>query len=196
MQKQPIDIEALLQWAIARSGRLPWRLDDERELSMNKGLTARLRRRPKVGWETASVCAGLTIRSGRLLAPGKLVPGPDADIVLEAIQRLPDPAVAATVIYCARSRIRPNWMPGVDPKQVQVLVRCKKKHRRVRAQTIWEPCSPAAVRAAREGYAQWHAALSTLARELDGHLSGWEISGFAAPAEPWTEKSATLEKIS
>jgi hypothetical protein len=54
-----------------------------------------------------------------------------------------------------------------------------------RTYTVWEPCSPAAVRIARDAYGRWHAALRQLAKELDGMLDGYRITELAAPERPW-----------
>lgn len=170
------DIEDLLQWAVSRSGRLPWRRDDERDLTMNP-YTARLRRRPKIGWHEAEVYA-LTINGRtRVLSARRLVPGSDAERVLVAIAGLGDAALSEMVRACARSRIRPDWMPGVEPKRVERLRRHRKKHRGM-VRYEWAPCSPADVLAARAAYSRWHAALVLLGERL-------ACSGLAAPSEPW-----------
>lgn len=192
---QPVDIEHLLQWAVGRSGRLPWRRDDERDLGGNHGLTARPRRRPKIGWHEAEVYA-LTVRGPRQLTPRMLIPGPDAEIVLAAVKAL-EPATAAVVIACARGKIRPDWMPGVEPKRVLRAryvpnLKRKKRHRRTLVPR-WEPCSPAELQAARDVYVRWHAALEALADQLQGRLAGWTVCGFLAPATPW---QAEREKTS
>lgn len=182
---QPIDIEALLQWAVARSGRLPWDLARNRELAFDGGVTAQLRRKPRMGWSLAEACAGL--RLGGSPMPAMMKPGRDAERVVLAVRRL-DPADAATVIACARAKIRPDWMPGVAPR----LVERPRSHRKCkpgqkRSRMVWEPCDPGAVRAARGIYTRWHAAVRTLADTLRGVLDQWEINGFAASAEPWSE---------
>lgn len=180
---QPVDIEDLLQWALSRSGRLPWRRDDDRELTLNP-YDARPKRRDKIGWATAEVYA-LTINGRtRVLAPRLRVPGADAERVMVAIAMLGDSALSEQVRACARSRIRPDWMPGVVPVRVEDSRRCRRKHKRMR-RFRWSPCSPEDVRAAREAYARWHAALCRLATELDGELAGWRVEGPAAPAAPW-----------
>lgn len=185
--QQPIDIEMLLQWVIARTGRLPWRRDHESELSMNRGLTARPKRRDKIGWATAGIMV-VTVSGYRQGAVVMRRPGPDAEIILAAIQCL-DPATAAAVIACARSKICPDWMEGVVPRRVMKPVYGYKRNRRRRGRSImapaWEPCSPAAVHAARAAYARWHSALAVLAEALDGQLEGWRITGCAVPATPW-----------
>lgn len=175
------DIEALLQWAVSRSGRLPWYRDDWRELTLNP-YTARPRRKPIVSWTLAQACAGLTI--GGRPVPARMQPGPDAHRVLAAIQALDDPATAAIVIACARGKIRPDWMEGIEPRRVMSTRRHRKKHRRV-VHCEWAPCSPEDVRLARLAYSRWHAALLLLADRLDGELAGWLVTGFAAPVEPW-----------
>lgn len=182
---QPIDIEALLQWAVSRSGRLPWRRDDEKQLTLNP-YDARPKRRDKIGWGTAEVYALNVNGRTRVLAPRRRIPGADAERALVAIAMLGDPALSEQVRACARARIRPDWMPGVEPRRVEHKRRHRKKHRPV-ARFEWEPCSPAELQAARDAYSRWHAALLRLADTLQGELQGWRISGFAAPPHPWQE---------
>jgi hypothetical protein len=182
----PIDIERLVQWAVARSGKLPWDRTRDRELAFDRGLTARHRRRPRTIWLLAEATAGLSFGRGRS-APARMTPSPDAEQVFAAIKRL-DPAVVASVIACARSKIRPDWMPGVEPKLVprEVSRKHKRGHRRkLQVRLVWEPCDPAVVRAVRDQYGRWHKALSTLLSALRGALDGWELTGFEAPSEPW-----------
>ena len=118
-----------------------------------------------------------------------MIPGPDASQVLMAIQLLDDTAAAASVLACARNRIRPDWKPGVEPKRVETTRRHRKKHR-LAIRYEWQPCSPEDVRLARDAYSRWHAALQTIALRLEGRLENWRISGISAPAEPWIKKSA------
>lgn len=185
--QQPIDIEALLQWAVARSGRLPWRRDHPSELSMNRGITARPRKSEKIGWATAGIMV-VTV-SGR--RQGSIVmrrPGPDAALVIDAIMRL-EPAVAAVVLACARSRIRPDWMDGVVPQRVMRPIYGYKRNRRRRGRPLmapaWHPCSPADVQAARDSYTRWHMALLALVEDVGGTLASWRITGCDVPATPW-----------
>jgi hypothetical protein len=115
-------------------------------------------------------------------------PGSDAGIILAAIQCL-EPATAAAVIACARSKIRPDWMEGIEPRRVMKPIYGYKRNRRRRGRPIlapgWEPCSPADVQAARAAYARWQSALEMLADALGGQLEGWHITGCAVPATPW-----------
>ena len=179
--RSPIDIEALVSWAVRRSGALPWGGTRDRELMFDQGLTAKAKRKPHVDWATAEACAGIAF-NGRPIR-SRMTPGPDGARVLLAIGML-DPAAAALVLACGRGGIRPDWMPGVEPRLVAKSKRCRKGHRR-RLAAVWEPCSPEAIRLARDAYRRWHAALTRLADQLDGALDVWEIAGFAAPGEPW-----------
>lgn len=185
---KPVDIEDLLQWAVSRSGRLPWMRTGWRELSMNRGLTARPKRREKIGWDLATVGTGLRLGSGRQV-PAQMTPGPDATRVLAAIQALDDPAAAAAVIACARSRIRPDWMEGIVPRRVMRSIYGHKRNRQRRGRPImvpaWSPCSPADVVAAHAAYSRWHKALGELRERLHGELVGWNIVSLDAPMEPW-----------
>ncbi len=183
-----IDVEHLLQWAVQRTGKLPWSRDGEGDLSFDHGLTAKLRRRPKIGWATAQVTAGLW-RAGRPLS-ASVTPHGDIAVVIDAIKHLP-PAIAAMVLACARSGIRPDWMPGVEPKMVQKHL-YKRRHGKRRGRhvphlvMVWD-IEPATVRAARDAYAQWHQALTAMAVVLPASLSRWQVRGIGAPASPWND---------
>lgn len=171
--KAAIDIEALLSWAIAQSGHLPWHGVSERELMYDHGYTVVPRH-----------CSREYRGGGAVLARAT---DDDAATVIAAIKGL-DGAIAAVVIACARSGIRPDWMAGVEPRLVPrsayAKTRGKKRHRRA-VQMVWVPCHPDAIRAAREIYQRWHLALQRLMSELAGELGAWEINAFSAPAEPW-----------
>jgi hypothetical protein len=178
-----VDIEELLQWALARTGRLPWRRDNWRELTLNP-YTAQLRRRPPGNWSLAVACAGTSFSLGTG-APAMRIPGSDAELVMLAIAGLGDPVLCEIVRGCARSRIRPDWRPGIVPRRVARMERSRRSHRRVQ-RLYWVPCSPDEVRAARDAYSRWHAALLRLSRALNGRLSEWQIIGLGAPGEPWS----------
>lgn len=186
--KQLVDIEELVQIALARGATLPWVRDDERELSFDRGLTVCPRRRPKVTWFEAEACAGLSFGTPRPRHPRR-DPGTDAARIIAAIRRL-DPRAAAMVIACGREKMRPDWKPGIEPRQVE-RKRSWRKCRRGQKRThqVWEPCSPAAVQAARNAYSQWRAALVRLSAALDGVLDGYQIAGIGAAAAPWEEKA-------
>lgn len=184
-QKTPIDIEALLQWAVARSGRLPWVRDDYRSLTLNP-YSAQPRRRPVTSWTLAIACAGQRLFVGAG-TPATMIPGADAERVLQAIAGLGDPALCETVRVCARARIRPDWMEGIEPRRVAKRIRCRRQHRLV-TKWVWEPHSPEQIRAARDAYARWHRALLTLSEKLRDDLNDWHINGLAAPAAPWDQR--------
>lgn len=179
--RQPIDIEALLQWAIGQSGHLPWRGVSARELMFDYGFTV-----------IPKGCRREFRGGGTLLSRAI---DDDAAVVVEAVKAL-EGGIAGVVIACARKGIRPDWMEGIEPRLVPRLAypkkRGKKKHRR--AVTMeWKPCHPQVICAARDVYRRWHAALAALAVELDGALIGWRIKGLAAVPEPWAisgEKAA------
>lgn len=183
-ERQPIDIEALVYWALSRTGRLPWDRARDKELAFDRGVTAKPRTAPPGNWALAEACAGLKLGNNRPL-PAHIDPGPDAHRVLAAIRAL-DPKSASLVLACGRTQIRPDWMEGIEPRQVEKRRswrRCKGGQSRIRL--VWEPCHPDAIRAAHESYTRWHEALITLAFRLRDGLDGWQINGLAAPAEPW-----------
>lgn len=182
----PVDIEFVVSWAVARSGRLPWDNARDTELMFDQGLTAKLRRRPPSDWQLSQALAGVR-RERRPLRP-MMVPSGDAERVIAAIKRLPA-AAASTVLICGRGKIRPDCMLGIVPVRVPRLVRCKKRHQLV-TRMFWEPRDPASIRAARDIYAAWHAAMRRLVDELQGTLDAWQINGFAAPARPWEGEAA------
>lgn len=177
----PIDIEFLVQWAVARSGRLPWDRTRDRELMFDQGLTAKPRHRMPSSWVLAEACAGLRHNSRAL--PAIMRPGPDAERVIEAIKRL-NPSTAANILACARAKIRPDCMLGIEPRRVPRSYRGRKSHRRA-IRMEWEPCTPEAICAARAIYMQWHVGMTALAECLRGGLEAWDINGFRAPAQPW-----------
>lgn len=179
-----VDIEALVQTILMPRPSLPWARDDDRELSLDRGVTARPRRRPRVSWFEAEACAGMRFHTPRTRRPAR-DPGPDAARVIAAIRRL-DPRAAAMVIACGRNRVRPDWMPGVEPR----LVERRRSHRRCkpgqkRSYQIWEPCSPDAVRLVRDAYAVWYKGLVALMTALDDTLDTYRVTGLEAPARPW-----------
>lgn len=185
--KPAIDIEELLQWAVARSGKLPWMRDNWRALTLNP-YTVQPRRRPITSWTLAVACAGQRLRVGAG-RPAMMMPGSDGERVLAAIAGLGDPALCEMVRVCARRRIRPDWKEGVEPvrRPRAGYPRRRNGARRGRpvVRLVWEPCSPDQIRAARAAYSRWHRALTSLAETLQSELSEWQINGFAAPAAPW-----------
>ena len=175
--RRPVDIERLLWWAMEQTGYLPWKGVSPRELMFDHGYTVLPRG-----------CSREYHGGGTLL---RRAVDEDAATVIAAIMAL-DPVIAGVVIRCAREKIRPDWMPGVEPKQVQRPIswrkgrrkRGKRGHRAVFV-TVWEPCDPAAIRAARAAYEDWHEAVNALAAGLAGMLIDWKIKGFRAPRLPW-----------
>ena len=190
-RRQPIDAEALIGWALSQSGRLPWQNASRLALDINDGLTARPRRRQMATRAEFEAQAGMnTPRTGLVTPPRR--PSRDALRVISAIMALGG-ATASLVVACGHSGIRPNWLPGVEPRQVPIVKRNGRRHKKGHRPIIvmvWKPCEPAAIRAAREAYRRWHGGVAAVARAVDGALDAWEISGFAAPAEPWRVATA------
>lgn len=180
MEKTPIDIEVLLQWAIGQSGHLPWRGVSPRELMFDYGYTV-IPRGCERGWHGGGTLLRLSIDD-------------DASRVIEAIKRL-EPRVAGIVIACARSQIRPDWMQGVEPKRVprKIYQRVSRRGRRRHRSTtvmVWN-IDPAQIAAARSIYERWHAALTRLAVMLDGSLDRWVAKLPQAHPQPWTDDHTT-----
>jgi len=172
-----VDIEALVQWAIAQTGYLPWRNPSAEDLAMDHG------------WDCVPKSArALYQQSGGIALKCKGGIAVEAVIVVQAIKALPA-AMAAQVIPHAREASRPNALIGIEPRRVGKKVYGRKRNgkRRGRPATVmsWAPCSPEAICDARSAYSLWHAGLSRLAKVLMGQLTHWEINGFAAPAAPW-----------
>ncbi len=161
---------------------MPWANASRRELEFDHGLDAQPRRRPHIGWTDAEALAGLTLGRSSVVVP-RTRRGADAALVIETIKLL-EPATAALVIANGRAGSRPDWLPGIVPRQVPVRKRCRKRHRKVAA-LVWAPCDPSAIRAARDAYRRWHRGVALVMERLDHGLEGWEIRGFAAPGEPW-----------
>lgn len=182
--KRPIDIEHLLHWAYGQTGILPWRGVSARALMFDHGYTV------------------IPKGCGRAFAGGELLleraVDDDAAFVIAAVDTLPF-EIRQVVKACALQQIRPSWMAGIEPRLVERRVSWRKRSRkkdrrkghRSHVERVWEPCSPETIRAVREVYAEWHAALGRLRSDLAGRLSGFEIKGFAASSTPWI---AVLEK--
>lgn len=98
-----IDVEDLLQWAMARAIEPRLRVPSARELSLNPYTV-----RPK-GYANNLNRGGVGIEGGR---PAEDI---DAERVLRAIDRL-DPWTASIVRVNAKARHRPDWFEGVEPK--------------------------------------------------------------------------------
>lgn len=169
-EKTPIDIEALVQWTMARTGYLPWRGVSERELMFDYGYTAIPEGAP----------GGFRSGCERL----RQVVDDDAATVIAAIEALGWPA-SRLVVANGKAGIQPNWLEGIEPRLVPVKKRCGKKHRKVVVGHRWEPCHPQAICAARDAYRDWHSGLRRLAAVLGDSLIAWRINGFAAPEAPW-----------
>lgn len=180
-----VDIEWMVTYALARSGRLPWSRPGDQALSYDRGLTARPRRRAPGSWALAEACAGLRIGAGREV-PATMTPSGDVAIVIEAIKRL-HPRAASLILACGRAHIRPDYtVEGrVEPTKVLKSVKCRKRKRRI-DRMVWD-VDPEAIRAARAAYTAWHDGLHHLTLLLAGRLSGFRINGLSAPAEPWRE---------
>jgi hypothetical protein len=168
-----IDIEMLVQWALAQTGYLPWRAVTERELAYDHGYTA------------IPHGVGHQYRGGGVVLRAAI--SDDANTVIGAIKAL-EPQIAATVIACGRKQIRPDWLPGVEPKRSAHYLSPKKhgkrRHRRKTVVMVWN-IDPLTIKLVRGHYEAWHDALTRLARRLAGQLQAFEISGFAAARCPW-----------
>jgi hypothetical protein len=186
------DIEAVVQWALSRTGRLPWSNPHDSELSLDRGLTAQPRRKPRGHWYLVEACAGLNFGAARVVMMKN--PGADAAMVIEAIKALP-PEQSSLVLSFARSKSRPNALVGVEPRQITKIVSWRKaaklrrkkhkgRHKPVTI-TVWEPCDPGAICAARAAYAAWHAGMMALVTTLKGELKRWPHLEFSVSATPW-----------
>ena len=184
-EPRPIDIEVLVQLAIERSGNLPWSRVRDRELAFDKGLTVKPRKRAIVSWLEAEAMAGISFEGKA--PPARMHPGPDLELVINAIKRL-EPRMASAVIACGRAKIRPNCMLGVVPKRVARTTYGYKRNGKRRGRPVitmvWD-VDPKAICLARELYSAWHAALTRIMHELRDRLSNYSINGFLAPASPW-----------
>lgn len=170
-ERRPIDIEALVQWAMAREIMPRLRVPSARELSLNPYTVL-----PK-GFVNELNTGGVDVEGGR---PADDI---DAERVLRAIDRL-DPFTGSMVRNNGRGRCRPDWFDGVEPKQVTKWKRSKKGHRKVPTRE-WKPVHPKAIRAARDLYLTWHGGLRHLVTLLDGELLRFRINGLSAPMMPW-----------
>jgi hypothetical protein len=196
---RPIDIEELLQIVVATDRSLGWRRDGDRELSYDRGITAKPRKRPHVGWIEASASAGGSVKipAGRGAVMAHTKPDPDCEAVLAALDRL-DAWTQSVITANARAKRRPDWMEGVEPRLVAKRSYAKRRkkrgagrYRKPVTKMVWT-IDPAVIRAAREIYSRWHVGLERLIPMLEGELSGFRINGLTAPSTPW---EMTLEKI-
>ncbi len=191
----PIDIEALVRWALqpGRTGGLAWR--DEAALSFDRGVTARPRRRARGSWSLVIAGAG---RVGG--TPRRIVLAPsaesDAELVIAAIRALPA-AAAALVIQHGRHRTRPGWTDRVEERSPRwaapgrPVILFADPFRRA------QPFCPLTIKIiemiterAISRYSAWWEGLATLVGALDGRLRRWRVSGFAAPERPWLDHTA------
>ena len=146
-RRQPIDAEALIGWALSQSGRLPWQNASRLALDINDGLTARPRRRQMATRIEFEAQAGMrTPRTGLVTPPRR--PSRDALRVISAIMAL-GAATASLVVACGRSGIRPNWLPGVEPRQVPIVKRNGRRHKK---RGIGRPSSWSGNRASRRRF--------------------------------------------
>jgi hypothetical protein len=166
--KTPVDIEVLLQWAVAQTVPLPWRGVSPRELMFDHGWTVIPR-----GVSKAYPSAGIRLSASVV---------PDAQAVLDAVQTL-DPPVADMLIACAKAERRPQWF--AEPRRVPIVKRHKKRHRQKISGYRIVPPDPACARAAEHAYSRWWDALADLAVILEPILAHWHATGPAASPEPW-----------
>lgn len=170
----PIDVEQLLQWAIAQTGYLPWRGVASRELEYDFGYTA--------------IPGGVRreFRSSGILL--RVAASEDVNAVIAEVKAL-EPRVAAVVISCARRQIRPACFVGVEPRKVAKTVsnrtkRGKRRHRKRSTVMVWD-IDPMTIKLARRQYEAWRAALVRLVERLAGRLAAFAVTGPSAPARPW-----------
>jgi hypothetical protein len=173
--KAPIDIEALLHWALTQPVYQPFRGVSDRALMMNYGFTAI----PKG--------AGGSYAGGDALL--RYPAQQDATTIIAAINAL-DGWSRAIIRVNAIAAIRPDCMIGVQPRRLPVRKRCGKKHRKVVVGHRWDPVSPATLVTIREIYTTWWRAVDRLRGHLADQLNDWQITGFLAPEQPWLTLAA------
>jgi hypothetical protein len=168
------DIEHILIWAFGQTSYVRHESHTDRGALFNHGYDAV----PRGGHGLfAGGTTSVTLRRNGMA---------DAAAVVEAVEKL-DPYSRSIVTRCAKSGARPDCMLGIDPVRVPVTKRSRKGHRRRVVGSRWEPCDPKAICVAREIYSRWHAAVARLCEAMESKLSGWHITGFRAPKEPWTQ---------
>jgi hypothetical protein len=94
----------------------------------------------------------------------------------------------ALVITHAKVGGRPEWCAGWRDPGNAVASDRGAKDRCGRKRRAKDDYSPEDVAFYRAQYRCWHAALVLLAAELQGALAEYEVTGPAAPAEPWKKK--------
>jgi hypothetical protein len=190
-RKISISIEALLHWAFSpgREGGQTWKVDPM--LSMDQGLTARPKRRPRGSWILAEACAGMKLKS---VAPLHIqaVSDEDADTVARMVALLPA-RIAEKIRHHARSKTRPDfldtyrrWGPTLNPRTGKVIIGWT-NNRFKKAQVCWlkETVERSLTEASKKRWSDWSKALQTLQSRLDGRLARWDINLNLPPEEPW-----------
>lgn len=206
-----VDAERLIQWALmpGREGGLRWR--DVADLSFDRGCTARMSRRQPVNW--ALCIAGVSER--RFPAPRTVVLSAigdgDAELVLAAIRALPGDQ-AALLVHHGRQKTRPAWTEPVETRRPRLgksgrpWIAYQDPKRHAQPYCILEiETRHEATEAAMARYAAWWRGVALVAarvsvsvglgRGMGGGLVRWQVSDFAAPAEPWLREAAPATRV-
>lgn len=197
--REVIDIEALLVWAYRRqkvdrvSGAM---FRHEAGLSGSGG-----------DWLGLARVAALGVTVDASGWSGLPACDPDAETVHEAVGRIGP--VGRTMVRLARTGERPDWMEGVyrwkpeplrdrDGRMVLAMTDGKRvvpgkammPNRHLRKWSwqplVWRDRAHLLI-GVRNGWIDWHRALSRLAGDLDGRLRRWRVTGPAAPLRPWRD---------
>jgi len=185
MKREPTDIEAVLAWAYG----------DEK---IARTAFARVPVGPApCGSQMRSVeeIGNLGVRVDR--SPYVVPTAPtDAEAVHLAVMALPRQA-ADIVMQVAETGRRPEWLPDQKPFPVpnkfdEPTIVYHDPGRRERPSHCPVMYLPDRVRLdhSRMIYALWHTAVSALAVSLKDCLERFDVTGPAAPAEPWNAKNA------
>ena len=189
--KARISIEALLQWAFApgREGGAIWKADAQ--LSMDQGLTAKPRRRPRGSWILAEACAGMRFASPRAVTVCATTDR-DAHHVVSAIEMLPS-RIAEKIRRHARAKTRPDWLDTearlervLSPKGKPLIAPTNNRHRNI----FWCPLKLVIDRnlteTSQKRWSEWRHGLEALqSRLVDNTLERWIVNDYLPPEAPW-----------
>ena len=185
-----ISIEALLHWAFApgRTGGTAWQVNPA--LSLDKGLTYRPKRRPRVTWLLAEACAGMRVSSGVGMKISALSDD-DAALVGSAVNALPL-RLAERVRLHARGKSRPDWMDTekrleriLNPNGKPVIAYSNNRYKKAQYCPLQIVFDRRLTEASKQRWMEWRDALVTLSAHLDDGLARWTINDYLPPKEPW-----------
>ena len=188
--KAEISIERLLWWAYGpgRPGGRTWIVD--RELSMDRGLTARPRRRERGSWLLVEACAGMRLRqTATVTVLGTL--DRDAGLIDAIVDGLPHRQAEAVRRY-ARGKSRPDWLDTAwrlegerDERGRGIVKWTNNRHRKVQYCPLRVVVERRLTEMSQRRWTDWRAGLLATSGAVGGRLERWKLSGSLPVDEPW-----------